>query len=160
MTTAGGRDPSLTTADLQRARSAELQVVNKTGAGGQHPSLTDNKGLFSSLILTTSRGQDPSLTDDDRRPGPKPHRRRQEARTQASQTSPTTRGQVSSLILTTIRGQDPSLIDDDRRPGPKPHRRRLAMSAKRRTASCKPRKGKRPRLKLHRKQKARFQAST
>ena len=140
MTTAGGRDPSRTTADLQRARSAELQVVNKTGAGGQDPSLTDDNSLFSSLILTTTRGQDTSLTDDDRRPGSKPHRRRQEARTQASQTSPTTRGQVSSLILTTIRGQDPSLIDDDRRPGPKPHRRRLAMSAKCRTASCKPKR--------------------
>ena len=100
MTTAGGRDPSLTTADLQRVRSAELQVVNKTGAGGQDPSRTDDKGLFSSLILTTTRGQDPSLTDDDRRPG------RQEARTQASQT--------------TTGGQDPSLNADDRRPRPKP----------------------------------------
>ena len=93
MTTAGGRDPSLTTVDLQRARSAELQVVNKTGAGGQDPSLTDDKGLFSSLILTTSRG----------------HRRRQEARTQASQT--------------TTGGPDPSRTDltDDKRPGFKPH---------------------------------------
>ena len=80
MTTAGGRDPS-PTADLQRARSAELQVVNKTGAGGQDPSLTDDK------------------RHDNQRPGPKPHRRRQEARTQASQT--------------TTGGQDPSLTDED-----------------------------------------------
>ena len=78
--------------DLQKARSAELHVVNRAGTGGQDPSLTEDNMPGFKPQFTTIRGQDPSVTDDDRRP------------TEASKT----RGRDPG-ISTTAGGQDPSL---------------------------------------------------